>query len=425
MDATSIKRLPLADWGTNLLHWSGYIWKRFSADGCQRSAAALTYLSLFALVPLLTVTFAILSAIPDLQNRASELQDLLFNNLFPEATAGDTIHQVKTQVSGALANFAQQAQNLSGPGVALLFVMAVLMLRNVESTFNVIWRARKNRSPISSFLLYWAVLSLGPVLIGVALGSGAYMEIADNYIAEYDVIGARRLLLSVSPMLMATVAFSLLYAAVPNCRVNIRHALVGGFITAAAFNIARWGFGKLIAKTSYTAIYGAFAAFPLLLLWIFLSWNIVLAGSVITHSLSTFRYERTGNVPRMLKALVVLELLWENYQRGHSISEFNLVLEANQRQACLDSDTWTSLRDILLQQRLVMIDERGRYLLSRDLNLIKFWQLKEWVTGEIALEDMHLAEAEGWRARAQELVQTQRRQQRETLDISLAELFAT
>ena len=425
MDMQNVKQLAVTERGAHFLLWLRYIWQRFTADGCQRSAAALTYMSLFALVPLLTVTFAILSAIPDLQARAADLQDLLFDNLFPEGSAGDTITQVKRQVSGALSNFARQAQNLSGPGVAILFVMAVLMLRNVESTFNVIWRARKNRSPISSFLLYWAVLSLGPVLIGLALGSGAYLEIADNFVAEYDIIGIRRLLFSLAPILAATVAFSLLYAAVPNCRVNMRHAMIGGLVTAVAFNVARWGFGKLIAKSSYTAIYGAFAAVPLLLLWIYLSWNIVLAGSVITHSLSTFRYERTGNVPRLLKALVVLELLWDNYQRGDSISEFHLVAKANERNACLDSDTWTALRDLLLKRKLVVIDERGGYLLARDLNAVKFWQIKEWVTGEISLEDMHVSESEGWRARAFELVQTQRRQQRETLDISLADLFAS
>ncbi len=427
MDARSQQRSVLdrlTNLRADLLPWGRYIGSRFVDDGCNRSAAALTYMSLFALVPLVTVMFAILSAIPDLQAQAANLQDVLFDNLFPNGTGGDTVSRVKDQVSGALSNFSQQAQNLSGPGIGVLIVTAVLMLRNVESTFNRIWRTRTNRSPVSSFLLYWAVLSLGPILIGLALGSSTYLGVTDRFFAEYDVIGVRRLLLSLAPLLLSTAAFSLLYAAVPNCRVNIKHALLGGLLTAIAFNIARWGFGKLIAKTSYTAIYGAFAAFPLLLLWIYLSWNIVLAGSVIVHSLSTFRYESSGNVPTLLKALVVLELLWEHHQRGDSLSEFDLVRTANQRHAQLDSDTWTALRDLFIQRKLVVVDERGRYLLSRDLEQIKFWQLKEWVTGEIALEDMQLAEAEGWRAEAQELLKTQRTQQRDQLSLNLAELFS-
>ncbi len=426
MDARSQQRSTLDrldNLRTELLPWSQYIWKRFVDDGCNRSAAALTYMSLFALVPLLTVMFAILSAIPDLQVRAADLQNTLFDNLFPEGSGGDTISQVKDQVTGALSNFSQQAQNLSGPGVGVLIVTAVLMLRNVESTFNRIWRTRTNRGIVSSFLLYWAVLSLGPILIGLALGSSTYLGITDRF-ADFDVIGIRRLFLSVAPLLLSTVAFSLLYAAVPNCQVNVKHALLGGFMTAVVFNIARWGFGKLIAKTSYTAIYGAFAAFPLLLLWIYLSWNIVLSGSVIVHSLSTFRYESRGTVPALLKALVVLELLWEKHQSGDSISEYDLVRTANQRKAQLDSETWTALRDQFIQRKLVVVDERGRYLLARDLSQVHLWQLKEWVNGEITLEDMDLPELEGWRADAHELLKTQRLQQRDLLSLSLAELFS-
>ncbi|MEM0954309.1 MAG: YihY family inner membrane protein [Pseudomonadota bacterium] len=425
MDAKTTRARPAAVLTETVLPWFKYLLQRFRQDGCNRSSAALTYMSLFALVPLITVMFAILSAIPDLQARAADLQDLLFDNLFPDgASAGDAISNAKSQVSDALVNFSKQAQNLSGPGIGVLIVTAVLMLRNVESTFNTIWRTRKNRSPVSSFLLYWAVLSLGPILIGLALGSGAYVAVAERFFAEYDVIGLRRLLFTLAPLLLSAAAFSLLYAAVPNCRVNMRHAFIGGLVTATVFNIARWGFGKLIAKTSYTAIYGAFAAFPLLLLWIFLSWNIVLGGAVLVHSLSTFRYESSGRVPALMKALVVLELLWERYQSGEPMTEFFLVQEANRRNASLDSDTWTALRDKLFEHRLVVIDERGRYLLSRDLHRVHFWQLKEWVTGEIALEHLQFADEEGWRAQAQQLIQNQRRQQRETLDISLAELFS-
>ncbi len=423
MDAKTYRSNPVASLQANALPWLAYLWRRFNDDGCMRSSAALTYMSLFALVPLLTVTFAILSAIPDLQAEAAKLQDLLFDNLFPDSEAGDAVSNAKQQVSSALADFSQQAQNLSGPGVAVLIVTAILMLRNVESTFNRIWRTRTNRGPVSSFLLYWAVLSLGPILIGLALGSSTYLAVADRFFEEYDVIGLWRTLLSAAPLLFSTIAFSLLYAAVPNTRVTIRHAIVGGFVTAIVFNIARWGFGKLIAKTSYTAIYGAFAAFPLLLLWIYLSWNIVLAGSVLVHSLSSYRHESAGNVPRLLKALVVLELLWENYQRGDAISEFHLVDTANRRHAGLDLGTWTALRDIFLENKLVVVDERSRYVLARDLHQVHFWQLKEWVTGEIALEDLELADVEGWRARAQQLVTSQRRQQRELLDLSLADLF--
>ncbi|MEP5766444.1 MAG: YihY family inner membrane protein [Halieaceae bacterium] len=408
----------------NALPWLRYLAHRFGDDGCMRSSAALTYMSLFALVPLLTVMFAILSAIPDLQDRAADLQDIMFDNLFPGGQEeGDVINQAKTQVSDALSSFSSQARNLSGPGVAVLIVTAVLMLRNVESTFNTIWRTHKNRSPISSFLLYWAVLSLGPILIGLALGANIYNLVEDRFLEEPLVSGILQYLLEVAPLALSAAAFSLLYAAVPNCRVNTRDAIIGGIVTAILFNLARALFGKLVAKSSYTAIYGAFAAFPLLLLWIYVSWNIVLIGAVLVHSLSSYRYETSTNTPALLKALVVLELLWENYQLGNSVSEFELINQANKRHASIGADTWNHMRDLFIRQRLIVHDEKGNYLLARDLHQVHFWQLKEWMSGELSLQDIQLPEATGWRGQAQELILTQRQQQQELLQISLADLF--
>ena len=134
---------------------------RYKTDGCRESAAALTYMSLFALVPLLTVLYTIASAIPAFQGLEVQLQGLLFEHLVPDSSS---------DIQGYLNDFSQQAKTLTGPGIAFLFVTAVLMLRNIEKAFNQIWRARKHRSAISSFLLYWAVLTLGPITIGNWMG---------------------------------------------------------------------------------------------------------------------------------------------------------------------------------------------------------------------------------------------------------------
>ena len=425
MDAKSTRPNPVIQLRDNVLPWTRYLWTRFQQDGCMRSSAALTYMSLFALVPLITVMFVILSSIPALQGTDEELQRLLFDFLFPQgAEDEDAISTAKDQVSSALTNFTAQAKRLGGPGVAVLIVTAVLMLRNVESTFNKIWRTRTNRSPVSSFLLYWAVLSLGPVLIGLGIGSATYLKIVDEFFAELNVAGLWRGLLEFAPLLLNAVAFSLLYAAVPNCRVNNRHALVAGILTAIVFNLARMLFGAAIANTSYAAIYGAFAAFPLLLLWIYVSWNIVLGGGIICHGLSAFRHEATANVPRLIKALVALNLLAEAYRRGDSLSEFELLNQANARGAGLASDTWDDIRDIFMSRRLIQLDSKGKYYLARDLNEIMVWQLREWIMGEVPLEQMQMLEGSGWPERAQQLLRDQREKQRELMQISLADLFA-
>ncbi|MCP4467745.1 MAG: YihY family inner membrane protein, partial [Halieaceae bacterium] len=122
-----------------------YLIGRFGADRCSQNAAALTYMSLFALVPLLTVLYTMASAIPAFQGAENQMQTLLFKHMVPQSSA---------EIEGYLEKFSQQAKNLTGPGVAFLLVTAVLMLRNIEKAFNLIWRARENRSPLSSFLLY-------------------------------------------------------------------------------------------------------------------------------------------------------------------------------------------------------------------------------------------------------------------------------
>jgi len=207
---------------THFLPWLRYLWRRFGDDECTRSAAALTYMSLFALVPLMTVMYAVLSAIPASQGVGEQVQDFLFTNLIPSAGA---------EVETYLAEFSRQARNLTGFGIGILVVTAVLMLRNIESTFNTIWRTHKNRRPVASFLLYWAVLSLGPMFMGMALVISTYLVSVKVFFDEFDSIGIGGMLLTSAPVFLSAAAFSLIYAAVPNTRVPFRHALIGGEAT--------------------------------------------------------------------------------------------------------------------------------------------------------------------------------------------------
>ena len=207
-----------------------YLMSRFTADRCSENAAALTYMSLFAMVPLLTVLYTMASAIPTFQGLEEQMQSFLFENLMPQSSS---------QVESYLRDFSAQAKNLTGPGIVFLVVTAVLMLRNIEKAFNLIWRARENRSAVSSFLLYWAVLSLAPVALGLALAISTYLASFSNVLDEYDIFGAKALLLQISPILLSAASFTLLYVAVPNCRVPFKHTVIGGLVAALAFHAAR------------------------------------------------------------------------------------------------------------------------------------------------------------------------------------------
>jgi membrane protein len=391
-----------------------YLISRFTADCCSENAAALTYMSLFALVPLMTVLYTMATAIPAFQGAEEQMQSILFKHLVPQSSS---------DIEQYLNDFSQQAKNLTGPGIAFLLVTAILMLRNIEHAFNLIWRARENRSPLSSFLLYWAVLTLAPITIGLALALSTYLASFAHTLESFDIFGARAVLLQLTPLLLSTMGFSLVYAAVPNCRVPFKHALAGGLFVALAFNAARGLFTKLVAGSSITFIYGAFAAVPLFLLWIYLSWNIVLMGGILVHSLSAYQSSEQANRPIVIKALQVLNLFWQKQQSGNAVREIELLDGRHEVARGLDSETWGELRDILIDQKVITQNDKGHYLLCLDLHTVPFWQLKEWVDKEQSLSGQDIAADSNWQGAANQLLLDERREQREILSVNLVDLF--
>lgn len=396
-----------------LLHRLDYFLQRYKADRCQDTAAALTYMSLFALVPLLTVLYTVASAIPAFKGLEGNIQNLLFEYLMPEASR---------EMQDYLDDFSRQAKNLTGFGVAFLGGTAILMLHNIEKSFNRIWRTPQNRSPVSSFLLYWAVLSLAPLTIGLGLAVSTYLASFADVLESFDIIGAGGLLLQLTPFFLNAVGFTLIYAAVPNCRVPLKHALIGGTTAAIAFNVARNLFTTLVSGTSFTFIYGAFAAVPLFLLWVFISWNIVLICAILVHGLSAYQSREQAARPLVVKALEALHLLWRRQQAGQTLREFDLMLD---RGCNIDSDSWSTLRGIFLQHNLISQNDRGHYLLARDLHNISLWQVVQWINGEKRVRDYPGDTHSAWEEKAIALLGEQEQARKKALDINLVELFTT
>src|SRR5690606_9778435 len=235
--------------------------------------------------PVMTVIYSILALIPQLKGLETRMQTFVFEHFVPSTG---------TQLEEYLRGFAEQAANLTSVGVAMLFVTAVLMLRKIEVTFNTIWHVSAARKGVNGFLLYWALLSLGPVLMGGTFAVSSY--IASQRIL-YDVValpGAEQAVLGLLPILMSTVAFSLAYIAIPNTRVPIRHGILGGFIAALMFDIARRGMTLFISLfPTYHLVYGAFAAVPIFLVWVLVSWVILLIGAEIVQALTNFKINKS------------------------------------------------------------------------------------------------------------------------------------
>jgi membrane protein len=308
----------------------------------------------------MTVTFAILSAIPSLQHISGDVQDLLFRNLIP--SSGEAVQQ-------HLANFSRQASHLTVVGVAMLFVTAIFMLMTVEKAFNHIWRVRQERKGVISFLRYWAVLSLGPLLLGLGFALSSYMMSIRLFSDAASLVNTLLPGVKVITFIFSTLAFTLFYVAVPNCKVPLKAGLAGGAFAAFLFEAAKLGFGTFVSSfSSYTFVYGAFAAFPVFLLWIYLSWCIVLLGVEFTRALALYRDESRPYRHPVLALLDVLQLFWRRQRQGASVSDIDAMAVLGQQEV----EIWFDFAQLLQKQRIIIRTDTGSYVLARNLDEIDF-----------------------------------------------------
>lgn len=331
------------------------LFERFFEHRGVSSAAALTYTTLFAVVPLMTVTFVVISAIPFFDGMDAQIQTFIFTNFVP--SAGATVQEY-------LQGFSVQARHLTWVGVLVLAVTAFMMLLNIEHAFNVIWHIRQPRRGVSGFLLYWAILSLGPLLLGAGFAISTYLD-AFSLSSGLDKLPGAATLIGITPLLCSVAAFTLIYATVPNTRVPLKHALFGGMFTATLFEAAKQLFGVYVSLfPGYLLIYGAFAAVPLFLLWIYMSWLIVLFGAELVCSLSYPRPSRQRRLPRVLTLLGVLRVMLKRQQEGHGVS----IVELEQAGWPLGDDERLDLFDFLESEKLVCRTGAEQWILSRDFN---------------------------------------------------------
>ncbi len=341
---------------------------RFIQDGGLHHTASLTYTTLLSLVPLMTVSLAIFSAFPVSEQVATEVQDFVFQNFVP--TSGEVIRE-------HLQDFSTKASRLTGAGTVFLVIVAIMMMGTIDRAFNTIWQVRRKRSALSIFVVYWAILSLGPIFIGLSVVMTSYLVSLPVFTGAAESIGIGRAgLLGLMPVLASSVAFTLLYLVVPNRNVPLRHAVAGGVLAAVLFELAKRGFALYVTTfPTYQAIYGALAAVPVFLIWIYLSWLVTLLGAEFTHCLGIYRDawrpERHGQGLDLLLAYRLLSYLWSAQQAGESVSMDSLMTRE-------PSHSEADLEELLLaleNARLVLRTERGDWALARDLDRVSFLDL--------------------------------------------------
>ncbi len=268
----------IAQWLRIVVDFLFAVARRFVDDRCMQTAGSLTFTTLLSLVPLVTVMLSVLSLFPAFQELTGDLRNLLMGQLMP--TSGELVQRY-------LLQFSEKASRLTIVGSLWLLVTAVMTLATIDRALNGIWRTRRHRNTVMVFMVYWALLTLGPLLLGAAIAGSTYLyAVYKSHVYEGVAHYSDWLLLRLIPLLLETTAFFMLFVLVPRVRVRLRDALAGALLTAVLFEIAKRGFAMYVSQfKNYELVYGAFSAIPFFLVWLYLSWLIVLVGAEVTACL--------------------------------------------------------------------------------------------------------------------------------------------
>lgn len=339
-----------------------FLWQRFRDDKCFETAGALSYTTLFAIVPMLAAVIAIVSVFPAFASLRDSVTRFIFRSFVP--AAGET-------VQGYLLQFADNASKLTLFGVLFLLASALMMMASIEDRFNRIWRVATRRKGSARLLLYWAALTLGPILVttGVGVSSWVYAQPLWRGVAGHGVGGFRLWLLA--PFLITGVGLTVLYQMVPNCRVRWRDAITGALVATVLFEFARKGFAAYVQGiANYREVYGALAAIPIFLIWVYLSWVIVLLGAILAAALNAFEYRHTDELLppgcEFVGLLRVVQRFAEAQREGAALDEGGL----RARERFLTADLLQRYLDDLQRAGLIRRAEGGGWIVARDLDSV-------------------------------------------------------
>ena len=264
---------------------SVFPWRQMGAVLAERfrdarlgvSASSLTFTTVLALVPLFAVGLAVFSAFPVFGKFQDTIQRWLIESLVPESIA--------RQVLSYLTQFSLKASRLGTAGLVAVLLSAVFLMVTIERTLGQIWRLQRQRPLPQRVLLYWSAITLGPLLLGSSLAVTSFVVTASRDVVNV-LPGSTRWLLDGFEFLMLTACVSGLYFYVPYTRVRWRHAITAGFLVAGSLEVAKKMMAfYLLEVPTYSLVYGAFAAVPILLVWIYVTWLLVLLGAVLASSL--------------------------------------------------------------------------------------------------------------------------------------------
>jgi membrane protein len=335
-----------------------YVLCRFNKDGCLSSAAALSYTTLLAMVPLLALALGILTGFPGFEDVHARIQSFVLRNLVPQAGQA---------VTSALTSFVENAARATGVGIIGLAFTSIMLFSTINSTFNQIWRVERERPILWRVVVYWAIISLGPMLFGAALSlSGTiFGEISGGR-------GMRQLISKLLPLAIEIVAFSLLYAITPNRPVRWRHAWLAGVVAAFLFELLKAGYGGYLREfPTYQSIYGALSSIPIFLLWMYLCWAVTLFGAEVAAAMPEWQSANALKEPerdprpgeRLTLAMVLLNRMLESSRVQGPIRHEDLIDGLAAPMKWVDYELQALTKGGFIERT-----ERGDWVLARDLD---------------------------------------------------------
>lgn len=397
-----------------ILPFLGYVARRFADDRCPRMAAGLGYTSLLAVVPLTAIAFSMLAAFPVFEGMRERFQDILFANLLPQSA--EAMREYFSQ-------FVAKSAALSAVGIVGLAFTAVLLLGTIEADMNAIFRVTRPRRLAARLLVFWAVITLGPLLLGASFSLSTYLFAAGEWLGVDDPAGP---IAQAAPTVIIVVMLTFFYLVIPNRPVRLSASLLGGVVAGLMFSGLRELFGWYVSNfPAYQTIYGALSVIPIFLVWLYLSWIVVLLGAVLAASLTEWRDAggrpiRTplATGPRLATALRVLGMLHARSQRGGSVSRAKLLRSAEGGDAVLDA-ILNNLRDG------GFIDEasRGGWVLSRDLASATLYDLYQALGLAFSERDIEMAER-GWEGKVAETLRQVREDNKDRMQVPIRSLLA-
>lgn len=390
--------------------------RHFLDDNCTQKAASLTYTTLLSIVPMIAILLVVFSTVPALESVREQVQTAIYNNLLPSSS---------NQVIEYIDNFAKNLARFTLVGISVLLFTTVSMLITIETAFNQIWRIEEKTGGLKSILHYVAMIICLPIVLAVAFMASSTIQslhFLNKKIGGYGIDWA--IWAEVASFGFVVLGFIGIYFLLPKVKVPFKNAVIAGIVIAILFECVKRFFGLAVSNfTSYQAVYGAFAVLPIFLMWVYLSWNLILLGVEISYTLTIFDSKELPVRHPLLSLLDMVNLIYKNQKNQKSTSKQEIRAILGRKEL----PKWQTYLRQLESARLIQQTHKGNYRLRTDLDSVSLWQFYRSLPYPLPIKDELIAleqtEHDLWSMGIYDKLKAIENQTRTTLDMPLSNLF--